>query len=74
MAYLGKTIERHLRYPVAVLCAYEVFAIMTNKVPTISAICWKQKILIPVLLGGLAVHLLVPHRVEGDSLLVVSDE
>lgn len=47
---------------------------MTNKVPTISAICWKQKILIPVLLGGLAVHLLVPHRVEGDSLLVVSDE
>ena len=67
---LGRQVEKHLRYPVAILCAYEVLAIMTNRVPTISKICVKQKILIPVLLGGLALHLLVPHKVEGTSLLV----
>jgi hypothetical protein len=67
---VGRDIEHHLRYPVAVLCAYETFAIMTKKVPTISNICVRQKILIPILLGGLAVHLLVPHKVEGTTILV----
>jgi hypothetical protein len=67
---VGRQLEHHLRYPVAALCAYETFAIMTKKVPTISNICVKQKILIPILLGGLALHLLVPHKVEGTSLLV----
>ena len=70
MASVGRRIESTLRYPVALICAYETFAIMTKKVPTISNICVKQKILIPILLGGLAVHLLVPHKVEGSSILV----
>lgn len=67
---VGRQIEQALRYPTAALCAYETFAIMTKKVPTISNICVKQKILIPLLLGGLALHLLIPHKVEGTSLLV----
>ena len=67
---IGRKIERSLRYPTAVLCAYETVAILTNKVPTISHICWKQKVLIPLLLGGLALHLLIPHDIEGTSLLV----
>ena len=67
---VGRQIEQALRYPGAALCAYETFAIMTKKVPTISNICVRQKILIPILLGGLAVHLLVPHKVEGTTILV----
>jgi hypothetical protein len=70
---VGRQIEHNLRYPVAIACAWETFAIMTNKVPTISKLCWKQKILIPVILGGLALHLLVPHEIEGTSLLVDAD-
>jgi len=70
---LGRQIERHLRYPVACVCAYETFAIMTNKVPTVSHLCWKQKILIPVILGGLAAHLIIPHKVDGTSPLADFD-
>lgn len=70
---VGRQIERHLRYPVAVVCAYETFAIMTNKVPTVSKLCWKQKILIPIILGGLALHLIIPHEIEGSSILVDAD-
>jgi hypothetical protein len=65
------SIERHLRYPVAALCAYETFAIMTNRVPTVSNICWKHRILIPVLLGGLAVHLIVPHNIAPPLMEVL---
>jgi hypothetical protein len=70
---IGRQLEHHLRYPVAIACAWETFAIMTNKVPTISKLCWKQKILIPIILGGLAAHLLIPHNVEGASVLVDFD-
>ena len=67
---VGRQLERHLRYPVAALCAYETYAIMTNQVPTLSHIAVRHKVLIPVLVGGLAIHLLWPHKVEGTTILV----
>lgn len=67
---VGRKIEAALRYPVAAICAWETVAILTKKVPTVTNVCTKQKILIPILLGGLALHLLVPHKVEGTTILV----
>lgn len=45
---------------VATACAYEVVAIVTDKVPTISEHCAQRPPLIPAVLGGLAVHLCAP--------------
>jgi hypothetical protein len=50
----------HAKWAVAVVCAYEVAAITTDAVPTVSAICRRKRWATPVVLGGLAVHLL--HR------------
>jgi hypothetical protein len=42
---------------VACLCLYEVGAITTGRVPTITAVCRRWPVLKVVLLGSLAVHL-----------------
>lgn len=49
--------SRAFRYAVASCCAYEVAAITTDRTPTISALCARRPWLIPIILGGLAVHL-----------------
>jgi hypothetical protein len=48
-----------LRWGVAAVCAYEVAAITTDRCPTVSHLCYRKRWLTPVILGGLAVHLLV---------------
>lgn len=50
----------HAKWAVAVVCAYEVAAITTDTVPTVSHLCRKKRWLTPVVLAGLAVHLI--HR------------
>ena len=49
--------SRLFRWAVAGCCGYEVVAITTRATPTISALCYRRKWLIPVILVGLAVHL-----------------
>ena len=55
-----------LRYSVAFVCAYEVSAILTRRHPTVSSLCWQKKALIPVIVGGLTAHLLVPPHATRD--------
>jgi hypothetical protein len=45
------------RWAVAACCAYEVAAITTARTPTISALCARRRWLIPLIVGGLTVHL-----------------
>lgn len=53
---------RHLKWGVAAVCAYEVAAITTDTCPTVSHLCHRKRWLAPVILGGLAVHLLIRPR------------
>jgi hypothetical protein len=49
-----------LRYAVATACGYELVAIMVannDKLPTISTLCWRHRILSPLIIAGLAAHL-----------------
>ena len=48
----------HAKWAVAVVCAYEVAAITTDRCPTVSAMCHRKRWLAPVVLTGLAVHLI----------------
>lgn len=56
------TVRRALRATVATVCAYEVAAISTGRVPTVSALCHQRRWLTPCVLGGLALHLLITPR------------
>jgi hypothetical protein len=50
------------RHIVAALCTYEVFAILSGKVPTLTALDRRTRhALAPVLIGGLAAHFWVEH-------------
>lgn len=53
---------------VATVCAYEVFAILSNKVDTVSRICRKNPWMTPVILGGLTVHLTPLESLLGDMV------
>lgn len=66
MRNIAVAIEHALYYPVGIVCAYEAFAIFTRKVPTISSICWDHNIFTPIILGGLAAHLVL-HKIEEIS-------
>jgi hypothetical protein len=48
------------RLAVATVCLYEASAILTRRHPTVSALCWRRRVLTPVILLGLAAHLLRP--------------
>jgi hypothetical protein len=51
-----------LRHIVAGLCAYEVAAILSGKIPTLTALDRRSRhALAPVLFGGLAAHFWVEH-------------
>lgn len=50
-------LSRIFRALVASICAYEVAALTTRRMPTVSAICTRRPWLIPVIVGGLTVHL-----------------
>jgi Na+-transporting NADH:ubiquinone oxidoreductase subunit NqrB len=60
---IGRQIEQHLRYPLMCLTAYETFALATKLVPSVSQIAVKHKIIIPILVGGLAIHLCFPPAI-----------
>jgi len=52
--------HRVLRYSVAAACGYEFVAILVannSKLPTISTLCWRHRILSPLIIAGLAAHL-----------------
>lgn len=46
-----------MRWATALLCSYEVAAIATGRVPTLTQVCGRRRWLGPVLVGALAVHL-----------------
>lgn len=50
-------VETALHAGVAAVCAYETYAIVTGKVPTVSTLCGRHPALVPVILIGLGVHL-----------------
>lgn len=51
------------RHVVAALCAYEVAAILSGKIPTLTALDRRARhVLAPVLIGGLAAHFWAEHR------------
>jgi hypothetical protein len=45
------------RWAAAAICGYEVTAIATGKVPTVTRLCQQHPVLAPALLTALAVHL-----------------
>lgn len=53
---------RHVRWAVAAVCAYEVAAITTDRAPTVSTLCHRKPWLTPVILAGLAVHLVIKPK------------
>lgn len=61
---INKTIERFVRYIVAILGIYEAVAIVTQRVPTLSRICWEARkhrlfrFLLWLFVGFLVDHLL----------------
>lgn len=55
---------RHAKWAVAAVCAYEVAAISTDRCPTVSSLCHQRRWLTPVIVGGLAVHLLARPKVK----------
>jgi hypothetical protein len=64
MAYRSSGNENMiLRHIVACLCAYEVAAILSGRIPTLTALDRRSRhVLAPVLVGGLAAHFWVEHR------------
>lgn len=46
-----------MKWAVAVICAYEVTAITSGKVPTVTELCRRYPDLSRVMVGGLAMHL-----------------
>jgi len=64
---------------VAVLCAYEVIAIATGKIPTITRLCWRVrgswpgKVALWLAGGALMYHLLVEEDVVQGIADVVSE-
>jgi hypothetical protein len=46
---------------VAMLCGYEIIAITSGKIPTLSALDERYHVLGPLLIGGLIAHLYGQH-------------
>jgi hypothetical protein len=64
------------KWAVAALCAYEAGAIATGRVPAVTVLCGRYRLLGPALVLALAVHLhrtprvvvVVPAGVPADAL------
>lgn len=50
----------------ALVCAYEVAAITTRRVPTVTALCGRHRLLGPLVIAALAVHL-YPRLIDGGA-------
>jgi len=46
-----------VKWGVAAVCAFEVIAITTGKVPTVTMLCARNRWLAPAVLAALAIHL-----------------
>lgn len=51
-----------LKYATGAVCAYEAWAIFGNRHPTVSVLCGRHRVMVPVILGGLAFHLLYERK------------
>lgn len=58
--------EKHLRWPVIVVCQYEVIALTTNTVPPVSRIVNKHKWMIPFVCGVLTAHFWWLKEIKAD--------
>jgi hypothetical protein len=47
-------------------CTYEAVAVLTRRTPTISSICWRRRVVVPVVLGAIGWHLLSPPETSSD--------
>ena len=57
---IPKSLPRHI---VAAVCAYEAWAIWSHQTPTISSLCWRHRILVPIIVSGLLAHFLYPPEI-----------
>lgn len=55
-----------MKWVAAGLCGFEVAAICTGKVPTLTALSAKHRWLGPVLVGALAIHLWHSPRIKAE--------
>lgn len=55
-----RLVEKHAMYPVALTCAYEALAIILRhkRVPTISQLANRHKVLFGVAVGALVAHVI----------------
>jgi hypothetical protein len=56
--------ERHMRYPLAAVCSYELVALLTHKIPTVTALCAKQPWVAPLASAVLFWHLAATPKEE----------
>lgn len=59
---MKKNLFPALRVAVGAACAWETVAIFTGRLPTISTLCGRHKLLVPIIIGGLTFHLIVPMK------------
>lgn len=66
---------RSLEPVVTGLCAYEVLALTTRRVPPLTVISRRYRIIAPILVGGLAVHLYraAVDKVAGDIASAITE-
>lgn len=64
--------ERALRTVVAAICAAEAFAIATRKIPTVTSCCRRRRSLTPIVLAGIAAHLILP--LTPPAVIVVKEQ
>lgn len=50
------SLRKEMKWVVASVCAYETVAICSGKIPTVTKLSQKNKLLPPVILGWLLVH------------------
>lgn len=58
------TVRKAWPWAVGVVCTYEVGALASGRIPTVSTLCQRHPWLTPLVLGGLAVHLKPQHATE----------
>jgi hypothetical protein len=51
-----------MKWAVAATCGYEVAAIATGRIPTLTMLADRHRWIAPILVAALAVHLLLPSR------------
>lgn len=63
-----RTMERWMRYPTGVICAYEAVAIFTNRVPPITVFCSHHKRWVTPLVTAITAFHLVAYKAMEEKI------